>query len=278
MLKLMYITNKPEIAAIAERNGVDRIFIDMEWIGKSDRQGGMDTVQLHHTVEDVANIRNIVKKAEVLVRVNPIHEASSEYCSSEDEINSVIKAGADVVMLPYFKTTNEVEIFTWYVGNRAKKLLLLETPQAVEKLDEILKIPGIDEIHIGLNDLSLGMNKKFMFELLADGTVEALSKKIKKAEIPFGIGGIANLDGGMLPGRYIIGEHYRLGSQMAILSRSFYNTDKMKSLDEAEECFNSGIKAIRDYEIYLQNQGDEFFAENYKILSEKIGLIINRTV
>ena len=38
-LKLMYITNQPEIAQIAESAGVDRIFVDLEYIGKSDRQG-----------------------------------------------------------------------------------------------------------------------------------------------------------------------------------------------------------------------------------------------
>ena len=31
-LKLMYITNNPDIARIAEDAGVDRIFIDMEYI------------------------------------------------------------------------------------------------------------------------------------------------------------------------------------------------------------------------------------------------------
>ena len=36
-LKLMYITNRPEVAVIAEQYGVDRIFVDMEYIGKADR-------------------------------------------------------------------------------------------------------------------------------------------------------------------------------------------------------------------------------------------------
>ena len=58
MLKLMYITNRPEIAQIAESAGVDRIFVDMEFIGKDIRQGGMDTVQSHHTIEDIKNISN----------------------------------------------------------------------------------------------------------------------------------------------------------------------------------------------------------------------------
>lgn len=39
-LKLMYITNSEDVAHIAEEAGVDRIFVDMEYIGKTDRQGG----------------------------------------------------------------------------------------------------------------------------------------------------------------------------------------------------------------------------------------------
>ena len=58
-MKLMFITNKDEIALAAERAGVDRIFIDLETIGKQERQGGMDTVQSRHTVEDVRRIRKL---------------------------------------------------------------------------------------------------------------------------------------------------------------------------------------------------------------------------
>ena len=36
-LNLMYITNNPEVAKIAEGVGVDWIFIDMEFIGKDSR-------------------------------------------------------------------------------------------------------------------------------------------------------------------------------------------------------------------------------------------------
>ena len=43
MLKLMYITNDENVAKIADKHGVDRIFVDLEQIGKQERQGGMDT-------------------------------------------------------------------------------------------------------------------------------------------------------------------------------------------------------------------------------------------
>lgn len=189
-LKLMYITNSPDVAKIAEAAGVDRIFVDMEYIGKANRQGGMDTVQSHHTVQDIENIKRAVNKADVMVRVNPIHEATEEYCSSKDEIDAAIKAGADIIMLPYFKTDDEVKTFVELVDGRAKTLPLVETPEAVEVIDEILTIDGIDEIYVGLNDLSLGYGKKFMFELLSDGTVEKLCLKFKLAGIPYGFGGI----------------------------------------------------------------------------------------
>ena len=52
-LKLMYITNRPDVAQVAQSCGVDRIFVDMEYIGKEERQGGLDTVKSHHSVEDV---------------------------------------------------------------------------------------------------------------------------------------------------------------------------------------------------------------------------------
>ena len=97
-LKLMYITNRPDVAKIAEKNGVDRIFVDMEYIGKAERQGKMDTVQNHHTIEDVKNVRAVLNKAELLVRINPIHEATEEYCSSKEEIDAVIEAGADMIV------------------------------------------------------------------------------------------------------------------------------------------------------------------------------------
>lgn len=244
-LKLMYITNRPEIAQIAESAGVDRIFIDMEYIGKSDRQGGMDTVQSHHTVSDVAIVRNAITTADLLVRVNPIHGETENYTSSSKEINDVIENGADIIMLPYFKTADEVRTFIKLVDGRAKTMILVETVEAVESIDEILEIDGLDEVFVGLNDLSLGYQKKFMFELLADGTVEMLCEKFKQKGIPYGFGGIASLGKGMLPSEYVIKEHYRLGSTCAILSRSFCNIDMIKHYGVISSTFVNGIRDIR---------------------------------
>ena len=250
MLTLMYITNKPAVAQIAQLSGVDRIFLDMEYIGKAERQCGMDTVLSSHTIEDVRNVKKVLAKSQLLVRCNSIYEDSAR------EIDEIIEAGADIVMLPYFKTVDEVKRFLGYVGGRARTCLLVETPEAAENIDEILKIEGIDEIHIGINDLSIGYNKKFLFEVLADGTVERLCDKIKAKGIPYGFGGIASLGRGTLSSEHVIMEHYRLGSTMAILSRSFCNSEKIRNLGAIKYVFTNGVKAIREYEEYCVENPD----------------------
>lgn len=266
-LKLMYITNRPEIAQIAETAGVDRIFVDLEYIGKAERQGGMDTVQSRHTLDDVKRISEAITTAELLVRVNPIHDATDQYVSSEEEIGKAIEYGADIVMLPYFKTVDEVKRFLLAVNGRTKTMLLLETPEAVEILNDVLIIGGIDSIHIGLNDLSLGYGKKFMFELLTDGTVERLCTKIREKNIPYGFGGIASLGHGMIPSEMIIKEHYRLGSTCAILSRSFCNVNKINHMGVISSTFVNGMREIREFEAECERHIGYFI--NNKIELEK---------
>lgn len=289
-LNLMYITNRPEIAQIAEENGVDWIFVDMEFIGKDNRQGGMDTVQNHHTIEDVRRVKAAVKKSKVLVRVNPIHKAminadgTIAYMDSKTEVELAIEAGADIVMLPFFHSVDEVKDFVdWvqiannrrerYGNERIKACLLLETPEAAILLDEILNVPGIDMIHIGLNDLHLAMGMKFMFQLLTDGIVEQLTTKIRSKGIPFGFGGIANLHGGALPGSYVLKEHYRLGSSMVIVGRSFCNTNQVKNLDEVRWIFKNGIAEIRALEAEAQAALDYFDKSHDEVIK-----IVNNVV
>ena len=264
-LKLMYITNRPEIAQIAETAGVDRIFIDLEYINKADRQGGMDTVQSCHTLDDVKRISEAITTAELLVRVNPIHNAREAYASSEEEIGTAIDNGADIVMLPFFKTVDEVKRFLSAVGGRAKTMLLLETPEAVDIVDNLLCLEGIDSIHIGLNDLSLGYGMKFMFELLTDGTVEKLCTKIREKNIPYGFGGIASLGKGMVPAEMIIKEHYRLGSTCAILSRSFCNVDKINHMGVISSTFVNGIREIREFEAECEKHIGYFINNKFEL-------------
>ena len=239
-LTLMYITNRPEVADIAQRAGVDRIWIDMEYIGKEERQAGMNTVKSYHTIEDIRRLRPIVNSSELMVRINPIHP------ESQQEIDATVNAGADVIMLPMFKSSREVVQFLELVNGRSKTILLVETAEAVANIEDILTVcNGNSEIHIGLNDLHLSYHQTFMFELLCDGTVERLCDLFRQHHLKYGFGGIARVGYGELPAEMIMTEHYRLGSTMAILSRGFCNANATPDVHEIENIFIQGVTDIR---------------------------------
>lgn len=257
-LKLMYITNRTDVIEAVQGIGVDRIFIDLEKLGKEARQPKMDTVKSSHTIDDVVAARKVLSSSELLVRINSIWDGTKK------EIDEVVEAGADIIMLPFFKDAYEVERFLKYVDGRVKTCLLLETDSAVANIDDILSLGGIDEIHIGMNDLHLCYKKKFMFELLCDGTVEYLCNKFKNKNIPYGFGGVARIGFGDVPAELVLSEHYRLGSSMAILSRQFCKITNNTEIGIIKERFKNGIKEIRDYENFLIGKDDSFFEEMHR--------------
>lgn len=267
-LTLMYITNDPMVARIAEKNGVQRVWIDLETLGKEERQKNLNTVKSHHSIQDIKAIANVLTTSELLVRVNPINPGS------EEEINQVIAAGADMIMLPMWKTVEDVKQFLGFVNGRVKTTLLLETKEAVECLDQVLELRGFDEIHIGLNDLHLSYGLTFMFELLSNGTVESLCKKIAATGIPYGFGGIARIGEGTLPAEWIVKEHYRLGSTRAILSRSFCNAEEIKNLKKIEVIFAENMARLRDCERDFTTTTEEDFEENRKAVKRKVAEIV----
>ena len=269
-LKLMYITNRVEIALIAQKYGVDRVWVDLEKIGKQDRQRGRDSVKSNHTVDDIRKIKPHLTSSEMLVRVNHWFDGSV------DEIETVIAAGADMIMLPYWKTVEEVKAFVEAVKGRCKTSLLLETKEAVACFDEVLKLGGFDEIHIGLNDLHLSSGMTFLFEPLANGTVEMLCRKCQAAGLPVGFGGIAKLGDGLLPAEKVIMEHYRLGSTRAILSRTFCDNAKIESVEEIDRVFRENMAALRKYEDAVAVMTKEDFARNQADVCKAVDEIVSR--
>lgn len=238
-IKFLLISAVPEIAKFAIKCGVDFIFIDLEINGKEKRQGHLDTVISKHNINDVVNVRKHIPDGKLLVRVNPIYDGT------DDEIDKVINAGADALMLPMFKSAAEVSSFLKAVNGRAKCVLLVETVSALKCCDEWLNIPGIDQIHIGLNDLHLELGTDFMFEALTNGFLDDFCKKLKSVGIPFGIGGVARLGEGMLPADILLAEHVRLGSTWAILSRTFHREVTTVEEIKKQMDFDEEIKKLR---------------------------------
>ncbi len=266
-LKLMYLTANPQAAIEAENAGVDRIFLDLEILGKEERQGHLDTVVSHSSLDDVKKLRAVIHKAKLLVRCNPVHKGLKK------EIDRIINDGADIIMLPYFKTVEEVRTFLRIVGGRVHTVLLFETAEAVELVDEILELEGIDEVYIGLNDLHLSYGMRFMFELLSDGTVERLCNKFREKGLSYGFGGIAKIGEGLLKSDYVIGEHKRLGSTCAILSRTFRNeVDASRPIDD----FRDEFMLLRKREEEISGWNEEQFEANRVMVCEAVDTIVHK--
>lgn len=266
-LTLMYITNSLPVALIAEKYGVDRVWVDLETIGKEERQKGRDSVKSQHTVDDIRKIKPHLTTSEMLVRINHWYEGSIQ------EIEDVIAAGADMIMLPYWKTVDEVQNFVQAVNGRCKTTLLLETKEAVDCVDDVLTMGGFDEIHIGLNDLHLSYGLDFMFELLTNGVVEMLCQKFATSGLPYGIGGIAKIGDGAVPAEKIILEHYRLGSTRAILSRTFCDNAKIDSIEEIDRVFKINMQKVRDFECFAATADEKIHEQNRKELNEAVARV-----
>lgn len=219
-LQLIVITNDPGLAQAALVAGVNRIMIDLETLGKMERQRGRNTLISDHRMEDISRVRAVVSPGTLMTRINPLHPYSPA------EIDEAISRGSDYLMLPMFRTAAEARRFVELLRGRTKAVLLLETAEARDNLDAILSVPGIEEIHVGLNDLSMELGMPFLFQVLAEGIIDELAAKVRRAGIRFGFGGVGRMYGAPLPGELIIAEHKRVGSEMVILSRVFHGDSK----------------------------------------------------
>lgn len=268
-MQFIFITNQPDLAKLAQDAGVDRIMVDLEVIGKSARQGHLDTLISRHSLEDIIKLRRCLSVSELVVRCNPIHTNSAQ------EIETILGHGADRIMLPMFKTHFEVDHFLNLVDGRAKTCLLLETAQALVRIDEILEVPGIDEVHIGLNDLHLSLGLDFMFELLSGGVVEYVVRKVQARGIPTGIGGISRLGTGQLDASLVLSEYVRLGSQVTILSRSFHN--QAASATELSQNINlrDEIIKLRELVQFLEQASLEVIRANQLEVSRRVRTLVN---
>lgn len=218
---LTLFTNDVELAMRADEAGVNRIGLDLEIIGKAERQHHLKTWISDHQEHQLPALRQTLKNAKLFARTNPIHSGS------QDEINRLLQSGVEVLMLPMFKTAQEACKFIEFIAGRAEVSLLLETAAAAARIQEIVKLQGIDEIHIGLNDLYLSLGLENHFELLGSRLMDFLSEVVIEAGIPFGFGGIGRVGDERLPmpPDLIYAQYPRLKADRALVSRVFLTPD-----------------------------------------------------
>jgi 2-keto-3-deoxy-L-rhamnonate aldolase RhmA len=249
----IFITNDSWRAQVAEQAGVDRVMVDLEIIGKSERQKNFDTLISRHSLSDVKRLRSVLNRSLLMVRINPMHE------HTRDEIYACTAAGADILMLPMINHPAEASRFVQVVAGRSKTCLLLETGAALARLGDIISVSGIDEVHIGLNDLHLALKLDFMFEVMSGGLIDYMVQTIRDRGLRFGIGGVARLGHGLVSPELILSEHVRLGSSQVILSRDYNRIfdecgeeaivgEFRREMEELQRC----VKQLRELEPQLQ--------------------------
>jgi hypothetical protein len=214
--ELCLITADQKFAGLAWRAGVERIFVDLEVIGKADRQRGQGLFLSDATLDDLSRVRAAFRRAGVLVRVNPLHDGTAA------ELNAVLARGADIIMLPMARRLEEVATFIGLLQGRARSSVLLETKESLEAIEQIVRLHGLDEVHVGLNDLRLSLGASNLFSAIIDGHIARVAAACTEAQIRFGFGGVTRPEDQLpIPPDCIIAEMVRHGARMALLGRSF---------------------------------------------------------
>jgi len=151
------------------------------------------------------------------VRVDPLHAGTAA------QVTSVLALGARVVMLPMVETPGEAARFADLVAGRARVVLLVETAAALEAAGELAAVPGVDEIHVGLNDLALSLGLASRWQALAGDRLAAAARAVHAAGRRFGFGGIGGVDDQALPipADLVYAEYARLGATAALIARAF---------------------------------------------------------
>jgi hypothetical protein len=219
---LFLFSTDPRIIRIAVRSGVRAIIVDLERLGKEQRQAGSDTDISTHTIADLRRVRSVTA-ATVICRINGFHPGTRE------EIEQVVDAGADELLLPMVRSPAEVESVIEMVRDRAGVGILIETTQAVYRAPTLAKLP-LTRVYVGLNDLAIERRTPSIFTALVDGTVEELRGCI--VDQPFGFGGLTVPEGGWpIPCRLLIAEMARLRCHFAFLRRSFHRDVRSRDIE-----------------------------------------------
>ena len=211
-------TADAELAREADAAGVERIGVDLETLGKAERQRGLGTWISPHRLDDLAGVRSALRRARLFARVNPIHDRSAA------EVDAVIACGAQVLMLPMVATAGEAREFVRMVGGAATVVLLVERVQALYELQELADVDGVDEVHIGLNDLALSLGLRNRWLTLAGDLALNAGAVVRASGKRFGLGAVGRVgDRGLpVPVDLVYAEYARTGATAALLSRSFF--------------------------------------------------------
>jgi 2-keto-3-deoxy-L-rhamnonate aldolase RhmA len=201
----------------ADAAGIDRVGVDLEHLGKAERQRGLGTWISPHTEDDLGRIAAVLARAVPFARLNPLHAGTAA------EVDRVIALGARVMMLPMVETVDEAARFAGAVRGRAAIVLLVESARGLDVVGALAAVDGVDEIHVGLNDLALSLGLRSRWLALAGDRLVDAAGAVRAAGRRFGFGGIgAAFDDTLpIPADLIYAEYARTGATAALVARAF---------------------------------------------------------
>lgn len=210
-------TDDPDLARTADAAGIDRIGVDLDRLGKRERQRGLGTWISEHREAALGELAPALERAAPFARVDPLNGDSPR------QVDSVIAHGAAVLMLPMVATPEEAARFVELVAGRAVVVLLIERADALDRVGELAAVPGVDEIHLGLNDLAMSLGLPNRWLVLAGDEALRAGEAARAAGVPFGLGGIGRIgqDDLPVPAELVYAECARAGATGALISRSF---------------------------------------------------------
>ena len=252
---LTYWTGDITLACAADRAGVDRVGVDLEVIGKEERQGGLDTWISGHNENVIPSMRKRFTRAKLFARTNPIHPGSA------DEVERLLDLGVEVFMLPFFTTTEEVTKFSKIVRDRAYVVPLLENLQAAEKVQELVALEEIQEIHVGINDLGLSLGFQNRFLTLGTDLMAHIASCIRSSGKRLGVGHVGRaMDTSLpIPSDLVYAQYARLGATATIISRKFVYDEGME-----EHTFITEIQKVRERLDYWRSQSQDGLKRAYE--------------
>ena len=216
-MDLLVFTADPVRARAVVEAGAAGVILDWERRGKARRQQGQDTQINEDTAADLAAVRSVLPLAgggRVLCRVNGAGPWTAQ------EVQVAVELGADEVLLPMVRTAADVDLALDAVAGRCGLGILVETQDAVDRVDELVRRP-LARVYLGLNDLRIDRGGADpLFAPLVDGTADRVRRAV---DVPFGVAGLTLPDRGRpVPSRLLAGELARLGADFTFLRRSFW--------------------------------------------------------
>jgi 2-keto-3-deoxy-L-rhamnonate aldolase RhmA len=210
-LDLFLFTVDPDRADAVVRAGAAGVVVDWEHRGKQRRQLGEDTEVNAHTPADLARVR-AGTRGRVLCRV----DAAGPHTAAQ--VRLAADLGADEVLLPMVRDPREVDRALRAADGRCGVGILVETQDAVERVDELVRRP-LSRVYLGLNDLRIDRGSTSLFAPLVDGTADAVRQAVR---VPFGVAGLTRVGAGApVPTRLLAAELARLDASFTFLRRSF---------------------------------------------------------